>query len=67
MMPTVCVTVTFSDGSVLTKQTTCTGNALSRVASEVLEVSSIAAVRETGVVDERGPVTTILDACERMP
>jgi hypothetical protein len=61
------VTVTFSDGSVLTKQTTCTGNALSRVASEVLEVSSIAAVRETGVVDERGPVTTILDACERMP
>jgi hypothetical protein len=33
------VDVTFADGSTITRQTSCTGNALSRVANEVLGVS----------------------------
>jgi uncharacterized protein (DUF2342 family) len=40
------VTVTFSDGSTMTRQTTCTGNALSRVASEVLGVVDCGCARD---------------------
>lgn len=61
------VTVTFDDGSAVTRTTSCTGNALSRVASEVLEASEVEAVRATGVVDTRAPIGSILEACGNVP
>jgi hypothetical protein len=61
------VTVTFADGSSITRQTSCTGNALSRVASEVLAASGIARARDGGEADGQGPVSGILEPCGRLP
>jgi hypothetical protein len=60
------VRVTFNDGSTMTRQSTCTGNALSRVASGVLDAAPRGTVAEDGTPDGRGPVTGILEACERL-
>jgi hypothetical protein len=50
----------------MTRQSTCTGNALSRVASGVLDAAPRGTVAEDGTPDGRGPVTGILEACERL-
>ena len=61
------VTVTFADGSSITRQTSCTGNALSRVANEVLAASDTSRARDGGEADGRGPVGDILEPCGRLP
>jgi hypothetical protein len=64
--PRSVVEVAFADGSTITRQTSCTGNALSRVANEVLGVSetTAAAARATPA---GAALTTLAEACERLP
>ncbi len=59
------VTVTFNDGSTTRRQTSCLGNALARVTSEILDASEMErpeAEIEAGLLNQ-GP-TTMPNACE---
>jgi hypothetical protein len=57
------VTVTFADGESLTRETSCTGNALSRVANGVLAAAEGAPAPEPA----GDAVTDIAQACARLP
>ncbi len=60
------VQVTFSDGSTMTRVTSCTGNALSRVANEVFEATDTEVALEGATGQATDPLSGILDACERL-
>jgi len=63
------VSVAFADGSTMPRHTSCTGNALARVASEVVEATIIEATHDETVEDETAGahLTDIRDACEQVP
>jgi hypothetical protein len=58
------VTVTFSDGSTMTRVSSCSGNALSRVADGVFGAAETDRAMTAPVETGRAPVATILEACE---
>ncbi len=64
------VTVIFDDGTVTTRQTSCTGNALSRVRSEAFSDSGISrgagALEDQGDGQALGALENLAAACERL-
>ncbi|MCU4653607.1 hypothetical protein N8I71_12250 [Roseibacterium sp. SDUM158016] len=62
-LPLMAVRVVFDDGSVIYRQTTCTGNALSRAATALLDAAGTDGATEP---DARGPVARLGEACERL-
>lgn len=60
------VHVTFTDGTSIVRQTTCTGNALDRVASEVLAAAEVERRLESAPSVPFEPLSAITDACERI-
>ncbi len=64
------VSVVFDDGTVTTRETSCTGNALHRVASETFSASEVDRIVEVDIpVTEGvdlGPLETVVDACTRV-